>query len=191
MTIQHGQRFHQTSAIGVTSSQISVHIGTQKMNDDMFARLVAEDVKNRVSDTQSEYIHLPQNRERWKRALLALVRNLDEQIADIKDDKELDSQRYADLGSDGTVLLAEAMQSYDGRLAKIERFRFFVNKRLDYVVSLGEDEGAISRANFLESAILKHKSLMDEFDMEPTDIDVALWASLENKWQFDDVISPE
>jgi hypothetical protein len=161
------------------------------MNDDMFARLVAEDVKNRVSDTQSEYIHLPQNRERWKRALLALVRNLEEQIADIKDDKELDSQRYADLGSDGTVLLAEAMQSYDARMAKIERFKFFVNKRLDYVVSLGEDEGAVSRVNFLESAILKHKSLMDEFDMEPTDIDVALWASLENKWQFDDVTSPE
>lgn len=160
------------------------------MNDDMFARLVAEDVKNRASETQREYLHLPQNRDRWKRALVALVRNLDEQIQGIKEDKESDLERYQSLGNEGKILLSEAIQSYDSRLSKVERFKFFVNKRLDHVASLGEDEGAISRANFLEAAILRHKSLMDEFDMEPTDIDTALWASLGNKWEFDDISSP-
>jgi len=80
------------------------------MNDDMFARLVAEDVKNRVSDTQREYLHLPQNRERWKRALLALVRNLEEQMRNIADDKEMDIERYSELGEDGKMLLVEAVQ---------------------------------------------------------------------------------
>jgi hypothetical protein len=161
------------------------------MNDDMFARLVAEDVKNRVSDTQREYLHLPQNRERWKRALLALVRNLEEQMRNIADDKEMDIERYSELGEDGKMLLVEAVQSYDGRMTKIERFKFFVDKRLDYVASLGEDEGATTRVAFLEAAIMKHKSLLDEFDMEPSDVDIALWASLDGKWEFDDITYSE
>jgi len=117
------------------------------------------------------------------------VRNLDEQINGISEDKQSDLERYESLGRDGQILLTEAIQSYDSRLSKIERFKFFVNKRLDYVASLGEDEGAVSRANFLEAAILRHKSLMDEFDMEPTDVDVALWAALDNKWEFDNISS--
>lgn len=161
------------------------------MNDDMFARLVAEDVKNRVSDTQREYLHLPQNRERWKRSLLALVRNLEEQMRNIADDKEMDIERYSELGEDGKMLLVEAVQSYDGRMTKIERFKFFVDKRLDYVASLGEDEGATTRVAFLEAAIMKHKSLLDEFDMEPSDVDIALWASLDGKWEFDGITYSE
>jgi len=157
MTIQSGQQSHQNSATGATINRISAHIGTQRMNDDMFARLVAEDVKNRISETQREYLHLPQNRDRWKRALIALVRNLDEQINGISEDKQSDLERYESLGRDGQILLTEAIQSYDSRLSKIERFKFFVNKRLDYVASLGEDEGAVSRANFLEAAILKRQ----------------------------------
>lgn len=191
MTTHNGLQSRQSFATGVTTNQISAHIGTQKMNDDMFARLVAEDVKNRVSDTQREYLHLPQNRERWKRALLALVRNLEEQMRNIADDKEMDIERYSELGEDGKMLLVEAVQSYDGRMTKIERFKFFVDKRLDYVASLGEDEGATTRVAFLEAAIMKHKSLLDEFDMEPSDVDIALWASLDGKWEFDGITYSE
>ena len=53
----------------------------------MFVRLVAEDVKNRASETQQEYLHLVENRERWKRALISLINNLDEQIKLLNDDK--------------------------------------------------------------------------------------------------------
>lgn len=159
------------------------------MNDEIFARLVADDVKNRVSDAQRQYLELPQNRERWKRALIALVRNLSEQIESIKGDRELDVQRYSEFGEDGRSLLTEAMASYDVRLSKVERFKMFVDKRLDYVASLGEDESAVSRAQFLEAAIRKHKEMMEEFDMEETDLDVALWEALDNKWGFDDIAS--
>jgi len=189
MTTHNGQQFRQTYATGATTNLISAHIGTQKMNDDMFARLVAEDVKNRVSDAQREYLHLPQNRERWKRSLLALVSNLEKQIQNISEDRQLDSERYEDLGDDGKILLAEAIQSYDGRQSKIERFKFFVDKRLDYVASLGEDESAVARVAFLEAAILKHKEIIEEEDIEFSDVDEALWAALENKWEFDNINS--
>lgn len=159
------------------------------MNDEMFSRLVADDVKNRTSETQREYLHLPQNRERWKRALLALVRNLQEQIDEIKVDKELDVERYSDFGDDGRVLLAEAISSYDSRLAKVERFKFYVDKRLDYVATLAEDTSLSSRVQFLEAAIRKHKELIFEFDMDSTDVDAALWSSLDGIWQFDDITS--
>jgi len=159
------------------------------MNDEIFARLVADDVKNRVSDAQRQYLELPQNRERWKRALVALVRNLADQIQDIKTDRELDVERYSEFGNEGISLLTEAMASYDVRLAKIERFKMFVDKRLDHVVSLGEDESAVSRAQFLEAAIRKHKEMMAELDMEETDLDIALWEALDNEWGFDDIAS--
>lgn len=159
------------------------------MNDDMFARLVAEDVRGRATETQLEYLHLPQNRDRWKRALLALIRNVDQQIERINEDKDHDLKYYEALGREGQNLTIKATQDYDSQLSKREGFKFYVNKRLDYVVTLEEDKSAILRANFLEAAILRHKSLINEFDMEPTEIDVALWASLDNKWEFDNISS--
>lgn len=161
------------------------------MNDEMFVRLVAEDVKNRASETQQEYLHLVENRERWKRALISLVNNLDEQIKSLNDDKELDIERYSSFGEEGKVLLVEATASYDARLSKIERFKFYVNKRLDYVAGLGEDTSMASRVEFLEAAINKHKELMEQFDLESTEIDFALWSSLDGNWMFDDIKSLE
>ena len=47
------------------------------MNDDSFARLVAEEIKNKVSDQQREYLKLPENWGRWQRAVSILLKNLD------------------------------------------------------------------------------------------------------------------
>jgi hypothetical protein len=157
------------------------------MNDEIFSRLVAEEVKNRASDAQRAYLELPENRERWKRALVALVRNLQSQIEDINSDKELDISRYKDFGADGEKLLTEATASYDLRLSKIERFKMFVEKRLDYVVSLSDTKDVSERVKFLEAAISKHRELMHEFDMEETDVDSALWSALDGQWMFDEV----
>jgi hypothetical protein len=44
-------------------------------------------------------------------------------------------------------------------------------------------------ANFYRRAILKHRELMNVHDLEDTAIDRALWAALENKWDFDQVTS--
>ena len=182
-----GQQYRQHYATTAFSSEISAHIGTQKMNDEIFSRLVAEEVKNRVSESQRLYLELPENQQRWKRALLALMRNLQSQIDSISQDKELDIKRYSDFGVDGEKLLVEATASYDLRIGKIERFKMFVEKRLDYAVSLSETKDSSERLKFLESAINKHRQLFKEFDIEADDADLALWAALDGRWMFDEV----
>jgi hypothetical protein len=37
----------------------------------------------------------------------------------------------------------------------------------------------------LRKAIIKHRALLREFDLEETSIDRALWATLNNEWLFD------
>lgn len=165
------------------------------MNDDVFARLVAEDVKNKISHTQRKILRQPQNYDRWKRALLALLRNVDEQIEDIKYDMDADSERYEALGNEGKVLLEHAKNDYESRLKKIERFKFHVSKRLDEVAVMiedGDQGGSIDLdAELLASAIRKHKAMMIEMDMEATPIDKALWSVLENQWLFDSISQDE
>ena len=155
------------------------------MNDEVFAQLVAEDVKNKVSESQRDYLMLPQNRERWKRALLALSENLENQMDNINYDKQREVERYVALGDDGVTLLAEAVSAYDMRINKVTRFKFHVNKRLDFVTTLGEDESIASRVQILESAIAAYIQERGE-DMD--DLDEALEVALkENKFIFDEL----
>ncbi len=163
------------------------------MNDDAFARLVAEDVKNKVSMTQRATLRSPENYQRWQKALLALVENIDGQIEDLHDDMEADKKRYTDLGRDGARLLIEAMRDYENRITKIERFRFHVSKRLDEVTMLIEngDSSITIDAELLISAIRKHQSLFYNFGLEATPIDKALWSVLENQWLFDSISETE
>lgn len=182
-----GRPFRRDYATSAFSNQISVHIGTQRMNDEIFSRLVADEVKNRISDSQRTYLELPENRERWKRALLALVRNLQQQIEEIKENQKLDIARYEGFGADGLLLISEATISYESRLSKVERFKMYVDKRLNHVASYDVNEDFSERVKFLESAISKHRDLMHDMDMEETELDLALWSALDGQWTFDDV----
>ena len=160
------------------------------MNDDAFARLVAEEVKNRVSRSQKEFLNLPENWVRWQRALIALNKNLDHQINRLDDDAKSDRERYEALEEDGVKLLAEAMSDYENRRAKVSRFQFHVGKRLDEVtrlIAMGEDaaDQEISAYSFLRKAIERHRQMLQEFDLESTPIDHALWDSLDGQWSFD------
>lgn len=163
-----------------------------EVNDDSFARLVAEEVKNRVSKSQRDFLHMPENWDRWQRALIALSANLDSQISNISSDQSADKARYEALGADGIKLLAEAMSDYEQKRSKIERFKFHVEKRLDEVtVMIASGTDAVSEdiglAVFLQSAITKHREMLDHYDIEPTVVDQALWAALAGKWTFDDI----
>jgi cell division septum initiation protein DivIVA len=164
------------------------------LNDDAFAQMVAEEVKNKLSPAQRELLLETQNWDRWKRALEALVRNLESQIENIVADAEADANRYAALGREGKKLAREAASAYGNRQTKIERFLFHVVKRLDQVKTMVEtgrpiETNPFETANFYRRAILKHRSLLHEYDMEDTAIDRALWAALDNKWEFDRVTS--
>lgn len=160
------------------------------MNDDSFARLVAEEVKNRVSKSQREYLRLPENWDRWQRALIALDRNLQSQVDRLAGDEEADRARYSSFGQDGVKLLAEAMSDYEARRTKIERFKFHVGKRLDEVtrmVAMGvdEDDSELSAYSFLRKAVERHRQMLEEYDLESTPIDHALWDALDGRWSFD------
>ena len=150
------------------------------MNDETFARIVAEDVKNNVTDSQREYLMLPQNRTRWKFALKILVENIDSQIKEINADKDDDNTRYSALGVQGKTMLVEANAAYDAKLNKITRFKFYVESRLNFVDNLVEDESEMSRKELLEAAIHKYLEMLDEMDFERTELDDALEHALIN-----------
>lgn len=160
------------------------------MNDDAFARLIAEEVKNRVSTSQRDYLRLPENWDRWQRALVALDRNLDNQLDRLLSDENADRDRYGALGQDGVKLLSEALSDYNGRRTKIERFKFHVGKRLDEVtrmIAIGSDgsDSELTAYSFLRKAVERHRQMLEEFDLESTPIDQALWDALEGRWSFD------
>ena len=52
---------------------------------------------------------------------------------------------------------------------------------------MSDVEEFLSRADLFEKAIRQHRLLMEECDMEITPADEALWATLDGKWEFDDV----
>lgn len=162
------------------------------MDDDAFARLVAEEVKNRVSDEQREYLSLPENLDRWQRGLVALVDNLDRQLAELNDREDRERVRYEALGKDGLSLLAEMLADVEHRRKKVERFQYHVARRLEAVQRLaaGSSEEIEERArlvNFLRKAIEEHRTLMVKANLEPTQIDRALWEALEGRWEFDSI----
>jgi hypothetical protein len=59
------------------------------------------------------------------------------------------------------------------------------------MIETGEvkEEDGWEKAAFFENAIFKHRSLLQEFELEETAIDKALWAALEGKWEFDSIDS--
>lgn len=161
------------------------------MTDDAFAKLVAEEVKNRVSSESRSHLLEKDSWNRWRKALVLLIDNLDIQIEDIRSDVISDTERYSQI-EDGSVLLSTALAAYEMRKKKIERFRFHVQNRLtqvDKMIQTGvaiEDE-PLAALMLLKKAIRMHKQLMFEQDMEETPIDKALWAVLDGKWIFDEV----
>lgn len=162
------------------------------MNDDVFARMVSEEVKNKLSASQKKILLEPENWGRWKEALLFLIENLDRQIENIKEDAEVDAEKYSTMGLSGKKLAAEAAREYQYRIKKIDRFKFHVNRRLDEVMMMIETGNVESsdgwdRVAFLENAIVKHRELLREFDLEDTAVDRALWSALAGNWEFDSI----
>lgn len=162
------------------------------MNDDAFARLVAEEIKNNASDEQRDYLRLPENWSRWHRAVQALANNLDNQLKLIHDRNQEEVARYQELGEDGIRLIAETTAESDNRRKKIERFKFHVTSRLDEVarmIALGTDavEERLKTVEFLRKSIESHRQKMREYEMEATPIDAALWASLDGRWDFENI----
>ena len=159
------------------------------IDDESFARLVADDVKNRISAQQRRYLELPENNERWQRALNVLISNLDEQLHQISLDQKADTQRYSELESAGVELLVAATSHYNLKKTKIERFKFYVTNRLSDISANSEylnENNGVSESVLLK-AIMTHMSMNTQYNIARTPIDEALYASLKGIWQFDDI----
>jgi hypothetical protein len=96
------------------------------MNDETFARLVAEEVKKKVTASQAEYLRLPENWTNWQRCLNVLIDNLNNQLDEIDDQLDDTTERYKAFGEDGLKLLADATSQFEAQLNKISRFNFLV-----------------------------------------------------------------
>lgn len=161
------------------------------MNDDTFAKLVAEEVKNRINSDARESLFQKENWDRWERALIALVQNLDGQLERIAEDRRADEERYSAIDG-GNVLLTEALAHYEKQSKKIERFKFHVENRLMQVSKMiatgARFEDDISKQLvMLKKGIEKHRELMNQNDLESTPIDESLWDLLDGKWTFDSI----
>jgi hypothetical protein len=162
------------------------------MQDEFFARLVAEEVKGRVGKGQEDYLRFPENWSRWQRTLVLLVKNLDDQLDVLSEEEDVETRRYKSMGDDGIRLLAEKSSEYEQRKKKIVRFKFHVEARLDEVsqmIALGTDQldEKFETITFLRKAIERHRSLMEQHNLEETAIDKALWSALDGKWQFESI----
>lgn len=165
---------------------------TMALNDDTFARLVAEEVKNKVTPRERDILRQPENWGRWKDALIALSENLQRQIESIETDNDSDAERYSSLGAKGAKLTRESQKYYDERATRVKRFKYHVDRRLDEVcvmIETGESAqpDGWQEVDFYRRAIIAHKNLMREFDLEDTAIDRSLWDVLDGKWSFDSI----
>lgn len=162
------------------------------MNDDTFARLVAEEVKNKATRDQKAYLMLPENWARWQRALKILVGNLHNQLERIGESEKEAVEQYRHLGDEGIKIITELNAGFADRRKKIERFAYYVEQKYDEVtrmILLGTEQvdERVGMIEFYRKAIQRHRELMNEYEMDPTAIDEALWASLDGKWDFDDI----
>ena len=164
----------------------------KEMPDEFFAHLVADDVKNKITVQQREVLMEEANWDRWKRSLWALLDNLAEQIESIQMDAEADAVRYGGMGRAGKRVANEAARAYEIRTTKVERFRLHVERRLGQVTAMLEtgepmDASPWESVDYYRRSIITHRKMLQEYDLEDTEIDRALWATLENRWDFDRV----
>lgn len=160
------------------------------LNDDAFARIVAEDVKRNSSQEQKAYIRDPEHAPRWRKALQLLLDNVDQQIVDLNLAEKDELSRF-EQSPDYKKLAFEVKENYESRRSKIKRFRFHVEKNLaeaDRIILLERDADAgLSTESFLRRAIETHEEMMKEYDLEPTPIDESLWESVLGRWTFSDI----
>jgi hypothetical protein len=163
-----------------------------RWNDDTFARMVAEEVKNQVNPLERAELRLVENWDRWKRALLALSENLQRQIESIEADSKSDQKRYSSMEFKFKKLNDETQRYYNEKATRINRFKYHVDRRLDEVcimIETGEStlEDGWKEVDFYRRAIIAHRTLMRDFDLEDTAIDRSLWECLDSKWTFDSI----
>jgi len=94
-----------------------------------FALMVSEDIKNRADQMTKDLLRSPDNRERWKRILIKIIKNVETRLDGLN--KEAISLRntYPDFEADPAASIAQVIE-------KSERFKFHAEKKLAEVDSM-------------------------------------------------------
>lgn len=166
------------------------------ISDDAFAHMVAQEVKNKASDEHRQFLMQPGNVDRWLKTLDSLLDNLNRQVESATQDMIADCERYERLGEDGVVMLAEARHYYEQKISKIEKFKFYVIRRISEVAALTSQyrSGNVDSEKMLlmcKDAISAHMRYLLEHDIETTPADEALYKALEGVWAFDQIAAPD
>ena len=146
-----------------------------------FEIIVSEDIKNKASDSDKDFLRLPENWELWRESLLYIIETVTEKISELE--KEIHELRkaYPDFTVDPAALSAS-------QLEKSMRFRFHAEKRLaevDRLIHLGKDENRDdSLLTFLRDAIAAHKKWNEDNGVVNSEGDDCLYAALDGEWKF-------
>ena len=167
-------------------------MNVHRISDDAFAHMVAQEIRNNVSDEHRDFLRQPENLDRWMKGLNALLDNVNGQIEDAGSDMAADEARYSALGEDGIRLVMEAKAYYEAKISKAERFKFYVVRRISEVAAMisrskatGADDEKINL--MCKSAIIAHRRFIEENDIEKTEADEALYDALEGIWSFEKI----
>tara|TARA_Y100000004_G_scaffold111107_1_gene124725 strand:+ start:9084 stop:9539 length:456 start_codon:yes stop_codon:yes gene_type:complete len=144
-----------------------------------FEILVSEDIKNKTSAKDKEYLF--EHKEVWRDSLLMIIETVSEQIEQL--DKEIKDLRdnYPDFDADPA-------SSTNEKRIKANRFRFHAEKKLaevDRMILLGHEPDPDTKLiHFLRDAILAHKQWHLDNELVPSEGDERLYKVLEGKWDF-------
>lgn len=146
-----------------------------------FATIVSEDIKNKCSQHDKEWLRLPENHEKWRTCLFDIIETVNLKIVDLEHQISNLRDTYGDFTIDPAVGLEEQRE-------KSNRFRFYAEKRLvevDRLISLGNEvDPSVSLASFLRDAIKAHKQWHVDNNLVPSEGDDCLYAALDGMWRF-------
>lgn len=146
-----------------------------------FEIIVSEDIKNKASQQDKDFLRLPENHLEWKQCLINIIQTVSEKIESLDADIESLRSAYSDFSIDPAAGL-------DDQREKSKRFRFYAEKRLaevDRLISLGKDsDPSLSLATFLRDAIIAHRKWNSEHGLINSKGDDYLYAALDGEWKF-------
>lgn len=153
------------------------------MNDDFFAKLIFDDLRNEISEENLSILHESSNLKKWRRGLDAILCRFEEKLADLEYEETADESRYVSLGREGKKLLKMATEHYSSKKNRLKKFIFRISQRLEYVDTLVQEEfySEFEPAIELAAAIKKHKQTIESMGIEPNVWDIELWQNVKHE----------
>ena len=150
------------------------------IGEEEFALMVSEDIKNKADQMTKDLLRSPENRERWKKTLINIIKNVETRLEGLNKEAIVLRSTYPDFEADPAASIAKVIE-------KSERFKFHAEKKLaevDRMLFLENDDPDSKLSSFLKDAILMHKKLKLQYKRPVDPADIGLWDAIDGKWTF-------